>query len=139
MVFYARKAEALRSLYRKVMTKRVVLVEDDQLLRSLMVDLIEDVGAQCMAFGTSDDALVWMLKQATPVDLLIADQTTPGQLSGTDIAQLARQRWPALEIMVMSGHDASGLPEMPDNVRFIQKPLSIPDMLELVTEKLATA
>lgn len=121
------------------MAKLVALVEDDPLLCSLMAELIEGIGAQCAAFVTSDDALVWMLKQPTPVGLLIVDQTTPGQLSGSELAQMARQRWPALDIMVMSGHDISALPALPEHVRFFQKPLSIPDMLAFVTEKLALA
>lgn len=116
----------------------VALVEDDPLLCSVMADLIEDLGARCMAFGTPDDALIWMLKEPTAVDLVIVDQNTPGQLLGSDMAQMARERWPALEMIVMSGHDPGSMPVLPEHVRFVQKPLSIPDMLGWVTEKLAT-
>ena len=40
---------------------RVLVVEDDEILRTLMSDIIVELGAECLAFDNADDALIDLL------------------------------------------------------------------------------
>lgn len=85
----------------------VVLVDDDKDVRLITADLLEDAGFKVLQAGRAEAALD-ILAANEEVRVLITDVRMPGPMSGYDLALKARQRWPALEIMFVSGF---GLPE----------------------------
>ena len=40
----------------------IIIIEDDPTLRSLMVDIVAEIGAEAVAFNTADDALTYLLE-----------------------------------------------------------------------------
>lgn len=52
----------------------VVIVEDDPTLRSLMGDIVEEIGAKAAAFDMADDALTYLLHAHERCCLVIGDQ-----------------------------------------------------------------
>ncbi|MFF7710540.1 response regulator [Pseudomonas sp. NPDC007930] len=113
---------------------QVALVEDDPLLRRVLAGLIEELGTECLDFGSADDALIALLQRAAPIDLLITDRVVPGQLDGLALVKLVRQKWPAVQALVMSGYEQDDKLNLPAGVQYIQKPLQLNELLAVVAQ-----
>ncbi|WP_158896542.1 MULTISPECIES: response regulator [unclassified Pseudomonas] len=100
---------------------RIVVVEDNDTLSSLLEDFFADRGAKATYFDNADDALVAILKEGKP-DLLITDQLLPGQLKGTDLVQLLLGRWPDLPTVLTTGYGYEIGRDLPAQVVYLQKP-----------------
>lgn len=101
----------------------VLVVEDDEILRSLMVDAISLLGFKIIDCASADEALP-MLEEDTSVALVMTDICMPGRMDGLALAQVIWTRWPGLPVIVTSGQRS--MPEgMPSNPRFLQKPWSL--------------
>lgn len=66
----------------------IVVVEDDDILRPIMLDILSGMLANTVAFGTADDALMHVLENRGSCSVLIADHGVPGQLNGTELATM---------------------------------------------------
>lgn len=100
---------------------RIVVVEDNDTLSSILEDFFADRGARAVYFGNADDALVAILQEGKP-DLLITDQLLPGQLKGTDLIQLLLGRWPDLPTVLTTGYGYEIGRDLPAQVVYLQKP-----------------
>ncbi len=79
---------------------RVLVVDDEEVVRALFYDLLNKDYDFVEAL-TAEQALDQLAGGS--FDLLISDKNLPG-LSGLDLAQRARSRWPALKVMLMTGY-----------------------------------
>ncbi len=87
---------------------RVLLVEDEQMIRVLTADILAELGHSVLAAGDAAEALA--LLAAHPVDVLLTDISLPGR-PGTELAAEARRLVPGLRIVFASGYDqAPALP-----------------------------
>ncbi|WP_266094659.1 hypothetical protein, partial [Klebsiella pneumoniae] len=73
--------------------KEIVIIEDDDLLRSLAADIVADMGMPCRCFSTCDDALVYRL-QGAPCYAVIVDHGVPGQIQGVEFLAMHHEHWP---------------------------------------------
>ncbi|WP_371929120.1 response regulator [Pseudomonas sp. AU8050] len=113
----------------------IVVVEDDPLLRDLMQEILVDVGAQCVAFSSGDDALIYLLQSVTKCALIIADHGLPGQVQGAELAELVRGRWPELPIVITSGWTDTFI-GLPGGANFLPKPWTLEGLVTTVAELL---
>jgi PAS domain S-box-containing protein len=91
---------------------KVLLCEDDGLIRMATVDMLEDLGHEVVATGTAKAALE-ALEQAT-FDILITDIGLP-DMPGTKLVEHARAQIPTLAVIFATGHlSVDGFP--PDAV-----------------------
>ncbi|MFJ9821919.1 response regulator [Streptomyces sp. NPDC101151] len=84
---------------------RVVLADDDVLLREGLASLLERSG--CAVVGQAADAaqLLDVVRQATPQLVVVDIRMPPGQTTeGLDAARTIRQEFPAMGILVLSAH-----------------------------------
>lgn len=79
---------------------RIVVVDDEEIFRSLTTRLLRDAGHDVRAFAQADDALAAI--EAAGADLLLTDLFMPGK-EGFETIREARRRWPALPVVVVSG------------------------------------
>lgn len=79
----------------------ILLVEDDDGIRTIASVLLESEGHLVHAMANGELASEW-LKQGEP-DLLFTDINMPGGMSGTELARLARLAHPGLRILMTSG------------------------------------
>ncbi|WP_277963969.1 response regulator [Pseudomonas sp. RIT-To-2] len=109
----------------------VIVIEDDPILRELMVDIIEQLNARCVAFDNADDALIYMLKPDNPFALLIADHGVPGTIQGMELSTMVHQRWPDVGIILTSGYllDVSALAP---NIVYLLKPWSLDGLVTTI-------
>ncbi|WP_434700963.1 response regulator [Pseudomonas sp. D1-36] len=106
----------------------VLIVEDDQTLRVLMVEILEDIGAKTKAFETADEALIYLLQSPFHCCLVIVDYGVPGQINGMDFISMVKKKWPSTGSILTSGY--SFLPEtVPGATFYLQKPWSISDLI----------
>ncbi|MFJ5299088.1 response regulator [Pseudomonas sp. NPDC088368] len=120
-------------------TGKVVIVEDDSLMQSILVDMFTDVGAECAAFVTADDALIHLMQSKIECVLLVTDFTLPGQLDGRELAFMVSERWPDMPVIVTTGYGSEVGDDLPPFVAFLQKPWSIDLMMQTASMILSTA
>lgn len=79
----------------------IIVVEDEDDLRSLVVEILTDSGYRVLSAGNGSDALRMMADE--PVDLLFTDIVMPG-LDGFDLARGARSLKPGLKVLYTTGY-----------------------------------
>jgi CheY-like chemotaxis protein len=81
----------------------ILVVDDDESLRLLMVSLLTRSGYRTLAARNGDEALR-ILAGEPGIDLLLTDIVMPGQLDGFALAAQALQLRPTLKIIYTSGY-----------------------------------
>lgn len=102
----------------------VLVVEDEPLLRMLAVDFIEDAGFAAVE-AESADAAVAILESRTDIRIVFTDIDMPGSMDGIKLAAAVRDRWPPIEIVIVSGHRRSVDIELPERAVFFSKPYNV--------------
>lgn len=83
--------------------KRVLVVDDEPLVRMLVVDAVEDLGLETLEASDGPQALE-ALRSGTPIDLLITDVGLPNGMNGRQVADAARELRPGLKVMFITGY-----------------------------------
>ena len=122
----AEEAEGARAAPRAAArgSERILLVEDDDLVRDHVRGLLEDLGYRVTAAANGSEALA-ALARPEPFDLLFTDVAMPGGMSGADLARAVREKWPALPVLFTSGYTGeagAGLAEADLSARLLRKP-----------------
>jgi CheY-like chemotaxis protein len=81
----------------------VLIVEDEALVRMLIVEVLEDLGYASLEAGGAVSALR-VFESGTRVDLLITDVGLPGSLNGRQLADAARELRPDLKVLFITGY-----------------------------------
>ena len=88
---------------------KVLLVDDEILVRESTAVMLEDLGFEVHATGSAEEALAALRGGLSP-DLLITDHLMPG-MTGTDLVRVVRSELPELPVLVISGYaEDDGLP-----------------------------
>ena len=112
--------------------KPVVLVVDDEaFIRIMLVDLLEEAGMTVVEAATADDAFQ-ILEDAPGVRVVLTDIEMPGRMNGLDLACRTRERWPEINLLVMSGRTFQSRDALPTGVEFWSKPYSTDRLLSRV-------
>ena len=82
---------------------RVLLVEDDVLIRMMTAEMLENIGLSVLEASSAGEALDILKDQL--VDILLTDVGLPG-ISGIDLAARARSENPALRIVFATGNNS---------------------------------
>ncbi|TBR23988.1 MAG: response regulator, partial [Reyranella sp.] len=104
--------------------RRVLLVEDEVLLRMSTTDMLERLGCSVSSVGSGEAALE-LLGREGGYDLLVTDVGLPG-MSGEELAVKVRQLYPSLPVVIASGYGRPGL--QGEGMLFISKPYSSIDL-----------
>lgn len=110
--------------------RRVLMVEDEVVLRMSTVDMLERLGCVVAAVGSGEQALE-LLAAGNSFDLLLTDLGLPG-ISGEELAGEVRQRFPELPVIIASGYGKSE--SRTSNLRFIGKPYSAIDLQQALDD-----
>jgi len=84
-------------------TERILVVEDDKLLREQVAGQLADLGYQVKQAASADEALKLMNDELT-VDLLFTDVVMPGGMNGKQLADAAKSLQPGLRVLFTSGY-----------------------------------
>ena len=80
----------------------VLLVEDSREVAAVTSALLETLGYRVVRAENANEALRH-LQQGIAFDLLFSDIVMPGAIDGLGLAQLCRERYPALPVLLTSG------------------------------------
>ncbi len=119
---------------RHVGIETLLVVEDDENLRSLLLNLFKPCGFTVLAAPTAEDALGLSARHPGPIHLLIADVVLP-RLGGPDLAKRLREERPGLQTLFISGYNAEAIARsgpLPLGAPFLQKPFTPTTILRLV-------
>jgi DNA-binding NtrC family response regulator len=109
----------------------VIVIEDDPTLRSLMTDILAELGANVMAFESADDALTRLLETQDQCPLVIVDQSLPGQIQGIEFIEMIQSRWPLIASILTSGYLIDPT-QVPATTIYLHKPWSLDDLVTSV-------
>lgn len=112
---------------------KVLVVEDEMLLRMRAVDIVEDAGFIPIEAANADEALA-ILESRSDVDLLFTDIQMPGSMDGLKLAYAVHERWPSIKIILVSGKLTPTDGEKPADSRFFGKPLEVKRMIAELRE-----
>jgi CheY-like chemotaxis protein len=97
----------------------ILIVEDDQLLRLLTVDIVEEAGFVALQADNADEAVA-ILETRSDIALLLTDINMPGSMDGLKLAHAVRNRWPPIKIIVVSSRVPNSI--LPTDSRIFIKP-----------------
>ena len=105
-----------------------LVVEDDPDVRELVTMILEETLDQPILECESAEAAIVLLDEKE-VDVLVTDIELAGAMNGLELADIARRKRPAANVIVMSGRYAPE--QIPKDTTFLQKPWRA---LELIRE-----
>ncbi|UST77414.1 response regulator [Pseudomonas siliginis] len=107
----------------------ILVVEDDSIVRMLIVDVLEELDYKVVEADGSEQALAFLQDQSQQIDLMMTDVGLPG-MDGRELAGEARKLRPALPILFASGY-AENI-DVPSDMHVIGKPFSIDQLRDKV-------
>lgn len=117
-------------------SEATVLVADDQEdVREVAVAQLEALGYRTLQAESGHRALQ-VLQDSPRIDLLLADYAMPG-MSGVELAQVARRRFPNLPILLVTGYvETSQIESRIHDARLLKKPYRMAELAATVEELL---
>ncbi|MDP9012368.1 MAG: ATP-binding protein [Pseudomonadota bacterium] len=86
----------------------VLIVDDEETLRMLVVEVLTDLGYTCLEAGDGASGLEF-LRLDTRIDLLISDVGLPGGMNGLQLADAACMLRPGLKVLFITGYAANAV------------------------------
>jgi two-component system, response regulator PdtaR len=99
----------------------VLVVEDEVLIRLVLVDELELAGFQILEAASADQAIA-IIESHPEIRFVFTDIDMPGKMDGLKLAAFVRDRWPPIKIVVTSGRFVPDAAALPDGVPFLSKP-----------------
>jgi CheY-like chemotaxis protein len=125
-------------LDRALIPSVVLVVEDETLLRTLVVDMVEDAGYIPVEAVDADEALA-ILQSRSDIALIFTDIQMPGSMNGLQLAHTVHGRWPPIKIILASGQLKLSRSDIPPDSRFFGKPFSSDVMIAEMRDMLGQA
>ena len=101
----------------------VLVVEDEALLRLLLMEVLEEAGFEVIEARTADDAVL-LLDHRPDIRLVFTDVDMPGALDGFQLAQYVRDHHCDVAVIIGSGKCRPGPEDISPSTIFLQKPYS---------------
>ena len=131
----AKKVEPTRDL---TGTGRVLLVEDEDVVRSFAVRALSRQGYEVLEAGTGLEALEVMERENHRVDIVVSDVIMP-EMDGPTLLKELRKTNPTLKFIFVSGYpDDAFKKSLDDNEEyaFLPKPFTLPQLAAKVKEQM---
>lgn len=100
---------------------RVLVVEDEILVRLDLVYSLEGAGFSTLEAGSADEAIT-ILEGRSDIRVVFTDIQMPGSIDGMALAHCVRKRWPPTILVVSSGRQRPAGNELPSKTAFLTKP-----------------
>ncbi|WP_110876606.1 ATP-binding protein [Franconibacter helveticus] len=101
-----------------------LVLEDEPDVRQTLCEQLHQLGWLTLEAESGEEAKR-LLDSAPDIRLFISDLMLPGRLSGADVMHYARERYPHLQLLLISGQDLrpDSTPRLPD-VTLLRKPFT---------------
>jgi signal transduction histidine kinase/PAS domain-containing protein/CheY-like chemotaxis protein len=114
----------------------VLVIDDEAMVRMLIVDVLEDAGYIAMEAADGPNGLK-ILQSDARIDLLITDVGLPGGMNGRQVADAARVTRPELKVLFVTGYAenaAIGNGHLEPGMQVIGKPFAMAAFANKVRE-----
>ena len=114
---------------------QVLVVEDEPLVRMLIVDVLEELNYTALEAPSGDKALP-ILQSGQRIDLLVTDVGLPG-MNGRQLAELARGLRPDLKILFVTGYAEKAAVRsefLGENMEIVTKPFAMEALATKIRE-----
>ena len=117
----------------------VLLVEDEDGVRTLVADALTDIGCRVILAEDGPGGLA-VVQSHHPLDLLVTDVGLPG-LNGRQLADAARGLRPGLPVLLITGYAGTALEgmDLPPGMEVLVKPFKLDELTARVSTMLQRA
>ena len=119
-------------------TETVLLVEDEEVVRNLVREILERNGYAVLEARNGAEALALGQKSAQPIHLLVTDVVMP-KMSGRELAERLVAIHPETRVLYMSGYTDGAIGQqgvLDPQTELLQKPFSFDDLAQKVRKVL---
>ena len=81
---------------------RILVVDDEKMMRSLIQRSLSDAGCKVLTAGSAEEGMALM--EVNNIDLVISDQKMPGGMTGIDFLQYIRTAYPEVLTILLTGY-----------------------------------
>lgn len=110
---------------------RVLVVEDEPLVRSFNADMLSDAGFEVLEAADAVEALR-VLESRDDIQVVFTDVEMPGSIDGFDLAMRIGAQWPDIGVLVTSGRRYPNEVFTASSRRFVPKPFRVAQVVELI-------
>jgi signal transduction histidine kinase len=121
---------------RKGLLRTVLLVEDEELIRTTLARVVESNGHQALTASNAHEAID-LVESVSGIDLVVSDIRMPGGMSGIDLVIELRRNHPKLRVILMTGFMSEMSEEQRracEGIRILHKPFDIHVFIDAVRE-----
>jgi CheY-like chemotaxis protein len=115
-------------------SETLLVVEDEEILRRLMVRILSTGGYEVLTACCGREALQIIETTEVPISLVLSDVVMP-EMSGYELARKLHTLHPEIKILFTSGYTTASRPEdktQVEHTAFIQKPFSTTALLKTI-------
>ncbi|QAU34517.1 response regulator [Janthinobacterium sp. 17J80-10] len=117
----------------------ILVVEDDPIVQATAVDMLSGLGYNVLKAADGQSALT-ILQSGLAIDLLFTDVVMPGPLRSPELARMAKQLFPDIEVLFTSGYTQNAIVHggrLDPGVDLISKPYRREDLARKIRHMLA--
>jgi CheY-like chemotaxis protein len=112
---------------------KILLVEDEYLVRAVAVEALQEAGFEVIEAGSGEEAIEQCTEHVA--DALLTDIRLPGKVDGWDLAEHCRISNPHIPVVYVTGYKE--VDQRPvSGSRFLQKPYKLSEMIEALQDLL---
>jgi DNA-binding NtrC family response regulator len=135
------KAVKSEPVHRSSGAGSILLVEDDTAVRDMTMAMLQYLGYTVHVAATPLEALAIRKKNEIPLDLMITD-VVMAEIKGPDLKIIIEEIRPGIKVLFMSGYTGNiimrhGVAD--ENLEFLQKPFTINDLAQKVSDIIGKA
>jgi PAS domain S-box-containing protein len=112
----------------------ILLVEDDEIMRSLTKQLLQEHGYTVFEANDGKSALEWIQSHPEPIDLLLTD-VVMRRMSGPELVERLSASYPTLKVVYMSGYTGELMAErevLQRGITLLEKPFTRTALLNTI-------
>jgi PAS domain S-box-containing protein len=120
--------------------KAVLIVDDEALVRMIVVDVLEDLGYLSLEAVDATSGLI-TLQSSIRIDLLVTDVGLPGDMNGRQFADAARALRPDLKVLFITGYAETAVlnhGELDVGMQIMTKPFAVQALSTKIREMMQT-
>jgi two-component system, response regulator PdtaR len=117
----------------------VLVAEDEELVRLVVVEALEDAGFEVFEAEHAEAALGVLQIHAARIHVLFTDIHVPGTMDGLALAHHAAKNWPKIALLLTSARPRPHQRKLPAKSRFLAKPYQHDHVFRHIRELAAVA
>ncbi|MBY5333795.1 response regulator [Rhizobium leguminosarum] len=120
-------------------TETILVAEDDEGVRTTVVEMLTDLGYYVLKSKDAQSALT-VIESGAHIDLLFTDVVMPGPLRSPELARMARERLPDIAVLYTSGYTENSIVHggrLDPGLELLSKPYTREELARKISHVLA--